>query len=582
MTMVNNPSLVATMMLFSNKTLRGFLGEDLLEQYVTEWESISDPSFGQLTKKRLAEMIIRLNGLGIFKDSNFRLELLKHMKPECIEDIYSYLPSSKKKETASIAEKAQTIATSSWSDNTANRELLCCFGIGPDVFQKETVDTSVMMDHMSSGRFYELLDYQYVVKQKVLNILKQPYELKRVLVHMPTGTGKTKTCMHVIVHYYNFVMKRQGLIIWLAHTTELLQQAYETFSNVWEHLGNGSITTYRLWGQRDFNKNINELDGVMICGIQKLQAIRQHQPELFSVIKNSVRLIVFDEAHKAAAKETRALIESLMVKEPDMKDRSLVGLTATPGRTTLSSDENKLLSNMFEGRLVGIEIDTINKMNMTQLEYLNHEKESNVIRYFQTAKILACINREQLTYVDTFTAEELKKIKASMTNHGYVDFNKTSLELIGKNRSRNTAIMDKLRLLSTEQKPTIVFACSVAHAKLLSLMLTLENIPNAMVLGEMGDSDREKAIADFKDRDKDINILINYEVLTTGFDSTNIQCVFITRPTQSIVLYSQMLGRGLRGPMMGGNEECLLVDVKDNFGKYEPDMAFSHFDSYWS
>ena len=73
----------------------------------------------------------------------------------------------------------------------------------------------------------------------------------------------------------------------------------------------------------------------------------------------------------------------------------------------------------------------------------------------------------------------------------------------------------------------------------------------------------------------------NYEVLTTGFDSTNIRCVFITRPTQSIVLYSQMLGRGLRGPMMGGNEECLLVDIEDNLGKYDADMAFEHFNSYW-
>jgi len=43
-----------------------------------------------------------------------------------------------------------------------------------------------------------------------------------------------------------------------------------------------------------------------------------------------------------------------------------------------------------------------------------------------------------------------------------------------------------------------------------------------------------------------------------------------------------MLGRGLRGPMMGGNEECLLVDIEDNLGKYDADMAFEHFDSYWN
>ena len=169
-----------------------------------------------------------------------------------------------------------------------------------------------------------------------------------------------------------------------------------------------------------------------------------------------------------------------------------------------------------------------------------------------------------------------------MVENGYNDFTKQALEIIGRNRSRNTAIMEKLRELSSKQIPTIVFACSVAHAKLLSFMLSLENIQNSLVLGEMNSVDRENSISVFKDRESSVNILINYEVLTTGFDSTNIRCVFITRPTQSIVLYSQMLGRGLRGPMMGGNEECLLVDIKDNLGKYDADMAFGHFDSYWS
>lgn len=80
-----------------------------------------------------------------------------------------------------------------------------------------------------------------------------------------------------------------------------------------------------------------------------------------------------------------------------------------------------------------------------------------------------------------------------------------------------------------------------------------------------------------------MNILINYEVLTTGFDATNIKCVFITRPTKSIILYSQMLGRGLRGKLMGGNENCLLIDIKDNLEEYSSEsMAFKYFNNYWS
>ena len=168
------------------------------------------------------------------------------------------------------------------------------------------------------------------------------------------------------------------------------------------------------------------------------------------------------------------------------------------------------------------------------------------------------------------------------TANGYDDFSKNALELIGRNKSRNLRIMQKLRELNQQGKPTIVFACSVKHAQLLSAMLTLENVPNAVVIGDMASYERNLAIKRFKDREDDVNILINYEVLTTGFDATNIECVFIARPTQSVVLYSQMLGRGLRGPQMGGNATCLLVDVKDNLKQYNENMAFSHFNNYWN
>lgn len=294
-----------------------------------------------------------------------------------------------------------------------------------------------------------------------------------------------------------------------------------------------------------------------------------------------MRLIIFDEAHKSSAPETRQLIDALMTIPAEAEDRSLLGLTATPGRTTLTSEENKLLSDVFENRLISIDIDVVNQVNMSQTAYLNHPKETNIIHYFQQANILAKIKKEQLVYTEQFTLAQLRSIKVQMLENGYADFSRSTLEMIGRNRSRNTAIMNKLRELFTDQVPTIVFACSVAHAKLLSFMLSLEDIPNALVLGEMNPVDRAKSIAAFKDRENPVNILINYGVLTTGFDSTNIQCVFITRPTQSIVLYSQMLGRGLRGPMMGGNKECLLIDIKDNLGRFDADMAFSHFDTYW-
>lgn len=574
---MNYPKLIECLKLFSQDLLRQYLGEDLVEQLLSEWENNSP-----LTKKRLAEMIVQLNGVELLRKTSFRKDVLMHMEVHEIEYIFDKLPAAKKTGCTTPADKAKAISNLSWSKSDTNLRFLEILGIDPMVFTPPLEDDAALVSHQAGRRFYELLDYQFIIKQRVLSELGKPYQLKRMLVHMPTGTGKTKTAMHTLVHYYTFSLKKKGAIIWLAHTTELLQQAYETFAGVWEHLGDGQVDTYKLWGRHKPPIPKEGFNGVLFCGIQKLQSVRQNQPELFEQIVKDARLIVFDEAHKAAASETQQLVESFMYMPSGYADRSLIGLTATPGRTTLSSDENKLLTNMFENRLIGIDIGVVNQVNMSQDVYLNHQAESNVIKFFQNARILATIKKEQLTYTEQFTQAQLRAIKTRMNENGYVDFSKTALEVIGKNQSRNAAIMTKLRELSTEQVPTIVFACSVAHAKLLSFMLSLEDIPNALVLGEMNPVDRAGAIAAFKDRENPVNILINYEVLTTGFDSTNIRCVFITRPTQSIVLYSQMLGRGLRGPMMGGNAECLLIDIKDNLGRYDADMAFGHFDAYWS
>ena len=97
----------------------------------------------------------------------------------------------------------------------------------------------------------------------------------------------------------------------------------------------------------------------------------------------------------------------------------------------------------------------------------------------------------------------------------------------------------------------------------------------------MNKNNRRKTIESFKSGDFDI--LINYGVLSTGFDSPRIKTVVITRPTSSIVLYSQMIGRGLRGPAMGGSEYCKILDIKDNFINYgEIDKVYGFFDDYWA
>lgn len=265
------------------------------------------------------------------------------------------------------------------------------------------------------------------------------------------------------------------------------------------------------------------------------------------------------------------------------ENRALIGLTATPGRTTEDSYDNNLLTNMFGNKLIYIDSDILNQINMGKLKALNTVAESNIIKYFQERRILAKMEPHKLTYKMEFSESELKILSSTLRDMGYDDkeYTESQLKVLARNKERNLAILACLRQLQIDKKPTIVFACSVDHAKMLAAMLTLEGIPNSLVLGEMDVMDRKRAINIFKNRNSGVDIIINYEVLTTGFDSKNIKCVFITRPTKSIVLYSQMLGRGLRGPLMGGNEECDLIDIDDNLQAFDNETAFSHFNDYW-
>ena len=565
---------------FQQSELRAYVGEDMIELLV-EWMPNGDTL---LTKQRMISMIDSLYGTSILKDRSFRKNLLLSMNESDILLIRDNCLSGQEKEESSLMTLIEVIAKKPWNNNHISLYLAKLWGVSENIFDKEVDDTTVNnIVKAPNEQFYELLDYQYYIKQRALFNLNSGNLQERMLIHMPTGTGKTKTSMHIITNYIEFSLQKKGLIIWVAHTIELLEQAYNTFCDVWGHLGDGEITAYKLWGSNIIQDTSTELNGIAFCGLSKLMSIYDSNPALFERLKKECRLVVFDEAHKAAAAKTKRVIESLMLMPAGYENRALIGLSATPGRTTEASYDNNLLTNMFGGKLIHIDADVINQINMGKLKALNSVAEENIIKYFQERRILSKITPERLTYKKEFTPRELAILGTALNDLGYdeKEYTEKQLEVLATNKARNTAIMQKLRMLHAENIPTIVFACSVDHAKMLSAMLTLEGIPNSLVVGELDSVDRRKAIETFKNRDSGVDIIINYEVLTTGFDSKNIRCVFITRPTKSIVLYSQMLGRGLRGPMMGGNESCQLIDVDDNLETFDNETAFSHFNDYW-
>jgi len=79
-------------------------------------------------------------------------------------------------------------------------------------------------------------------------------------------------------------------------------------------------------------------------------------------------------------------------------------------------------------------------------------------------------------------------------------------------------------------------------------------------------------------------VMCNYGVLTTGFDAPEISAAVIARPTKSLVLYSQMVGRATRGIKAGGNETCTISTVVDTnlpgFGDIAE--AFMNWEDVWS
>lgn len=565
---------------FSRTDLRAYLGEELVDLLI-EWTPNGD---SLLTKQRMITMIESLYGTSILKNKSFRKDLLSGMKKIELFEIRDNCLKGREKQEEDPYKLIEIVANKPWNKNHLTLYLLKIWGVSDEIFNKEEDDTEICnVVTGSRERFYELLDYQYYIKQRAMDILISGNKQERMLIHMPTGTGKTKTSMHIIVNYLNFQMKKKGAVIWVAHTLELLQQAYETFCNVWGHLGDGQINAYKLWGKQNLDDLDHPINGIVFCGLQKLMSIYDRNQDFYERLKKDCRLIVFDEAHKAAAEKTQKVISGLLSMPAGYENRALLGLTATPGRTTEASYDNNLLSNMFGNKLIYIDSSILNQINMGRLRALNAVAEENIIKYFQDRHILAKMKPERLEYKKDFTDEELKILSEVLRDMGYDEreYTKEQLKVLATNKERNTVIMQKLRQLYKDNVPTIVFACSVDHAKMLSSMLILEEIPNSLILGDMDVMDRKRAIERFKDKSSKVNIIINYDVLTTGFDSTNIRCVFITRPTKSIITYSQMLGRGLRGPQMGGNEECLLVDVDDNLKAFDNETAFVHFNDYW-
>jgi DNA repair protein RadD len=539
----------------SKSVLEKLISKDIIVQLETILSDLDPDTFDPTDfhrKKTLVKILSAFSPAQRMKKKDFRRMLLNSLPPPRIKEICDFTGVGRR--DASFEELVDRLVSKGWNNSKFTREFIEITGL-PSSFlpaQDDKVPNECIVQTHSEFPFKRVKDFQHTVHAKVMRQLRAPRA--RALVQMPTGSGKTRTAMEVICDVLN---KTQGTVVWLAHSGELCEQCIQCFQEVWAHIGIVYASVVIVFGKNDGlalrKKNTPTL---VVGGFQKLHSINQRKPGTIEQLKKDVALLVIDEAHKAVATTYFQVANSLV-----NIDSQVLGLTATPGRSALNTTENVELSDFFNRNIIGIVAPD----------------DQTVIGYLRSRKILSEVVYSPLKLSGQFeiTRSEKRKIETELKIPSGL------LVRLGKQESRNIEIIRRLEKEAKQEKQILFFGCSVEHSKFICAMLVYNGIKAIHVDGNTARSERSEAINGFKN--SDIQVLCNYGVLDTGFDAPKTDVVFISRPTASVVLFSQMVGRGLRGPEIGGTAACTIVNVIDPFlGNVSVSDVYEFFSEYWS
>jgi DNA repair protein RadD len=453
------------------------------------------------------------------------------------------------KERLGLDQKSDPADVEPSGDSDQWNKLLGFFGIN----SRSAAPNAILSKTQIIEPNFGLFPHQRVAADKVFSSIEGGRG--RLILHMPTGSGKTRTAMHVICRF--LARDKSAVIVWLANSAELLEQAADAFEIAWENLGNRNVTLNRCWG--DYNPDLSTIeDGILIAGFQKLYSYRKNNELDFLRFGHKADLVVVDEAHQSTAPTYRKTIEALADTGPW---DALIGLTATPGRTWSDISADEELSKFFYEKKVVLEV----------------EGWDNPVEYLMDEGYLARPSFNQLQYDES--VDDVEYI------HNEIEFSNEVLEGVTDNLNRNLAIIDEvLRFIENGHKRILIFGSSVRHGEVLSAALSVMGFESFTVTGATPKNSRSRMINTFRgDREEPI-ILCNFGVLTTGFDAPKTSAAIIARPTKSLVLFSQMVGRAIRGPKAGGNATCEISTVVDvnlpGFGDVAE--AFVNWEDVWN
>ena len=371
------------------------------------------------------------------------------------------------------------------------------------------------------------------------------------LLVLPTGGGKTLTAAHWLSKN---ILDKGKKVLWIAHRHELLEQAKETFA---EKLAFKDIFTnkksfnYRIIsGIHDKPIHIKQEDDIIFASKDSVNAGLNHLLKNWITNNTDEIFLVIDEAHHATAKTYRKMIAGL--RESVQKFRML-GLTATPFRT--AEKEQGLLKKIFPDDIVyKIDLRTLIRIGILSEPYFEEVQTGQDI-----------IGEYELT------DEQIEELQTK-----FGDFNAilgdNIAKTIAENKERNSKIVDKYISQKEKYKQTLVFALNVDNAIALNALFREKGVKSDFVISAVKDAITGVTISSKENKDKierfrngELEVLINVNILTEGTDVPNVQSVFLTRPTISTILMTQMIGRGLRGLKAGGTKEAFIVSFVDNW-----------------
>ena len=347
--------------------------------------------------------------------------------------------------------------------------------------------------------FLNVVPYPY--QEEILDKIHAAREIhKRYknLVVAATGTGKT------VIAAFDFKRIRKQLpnakFLFIVHREEILEKSCSTFRSILRDQNFGEILSGH-YKPESYNQ--------LFCSIQSLnsQSLYEKLPADF------FDYIIIDEFHHAAAKSYQRLMEYF-------KPKYLLALTATPERHD------------------GLDI----------LRYFDYHIDAEI-------RLPDAINRKLLSpfqYFGITDSEDLSSIR--WANGGY---DKTQLDnLFSGNNTRAHLILQKMHeiLLDINQCRALCFCVSQKHAEYMNTFFNAHSVKSEALTANTSFDERQKA----KRRliEKEINVICVVDLYNEGVDIPEIDTVLFLRPTESLTVFLQQLGRGLR---LHDEKECLTV-----------------------